>query len=67
VLNNGGKLIIIDFDKNRNISYPRVHNGFSHKELEETLHAVGFTSIQINTFSWGTYFYATRCFHVSIK
>lgn len=35
VLNNGGKLIIIDFDKNDKINHPKVHNGFSHDELKK--------------------------------
>ena len=30
ILNEGGKLIIIDFDKNDKINHPKVHNGFSH-------------------------------------
>ncbi|SEM51639.1 ubiE/COQ5 methyltransferase family protein [Mesobacillus persicus] len=29
ILNNGGKLIIVDFDKNDKIHHPKVHNGFS--------------------------------------
>ena len=53
VLNNGGKLIIIDFDKNDKISHPKVHNGFSHAELNKRLSKVGFQSIEIETFYHG--------------
>lgn len=40
ILNNGGKLIIIDFDKNDKINHPKVHNGFSHEELKKGLSEV---------------------------
>ncbi|WP_221568228.1 class I SAM-dependent methyltransferase [Alkalihalobacillus sp. TS-13] len=53
ILNNGGKLIIIDFDKNDKINHPKVHNGFSHEELKERLSEVGFKSIEIKTFYHG--------------
>lgn len=50
ILNEGGKLIIVDFDKNDKISHPKVHNGFLHEELEEKLSEVGFKSVEIKTF-----------------
>ena len=53
ILNKGGKLIIIDFDKNDNINHPKVHNGFSHEELKVRLSEVGFKSIEIKTFYHG--------------
>ncbi|WP_408011482.1 class I SAM-dependent methyltransferase [Pseudalkalibacillus sp. A8] len=53
ILNNGGKLIIIDFDKNDKINHPKVHNGFSHEELKKRLSEVGFKSIKIKTFYHG--------------
>jgi ubiquinone/menaquinone biosynthesis C-methylase UbiE len=53
ILNEGGKLIIVDFDKNEHISHPKVHNGFVHEELKETLSEVGFTSTVIKTFHHG--------------
>ena len=53
ILNNGGKLIIIDFDKNDKINHPKVHNGFSHDELKRRLSEVGFKSIEIKTFYHG--------------
>jgi len=54
ILNNGGKLIIIDFDKNDKINHPKVHNGFSHEELKKRLSDVGFKSIDMKTFHHGT-------------
>ena len=53
ILNSGGNLIIIDFDKNDKINHPKVHNGFSHKELKKRLSEVGFKSIEIKTFYHG--------------
>jgi ubiquinone/menaquinone biosynthesis C-methylase UbiE len=53
ILNDGGKLIIIDFDKNDKIDHPKVHNGFSHEELKKRLSEVGFKSIEIETFYHG--------------
>ncbi|WP_078549173.1 class I SAM-dependent methyltransferase [Litchfieldia alkalitelluris] len=53
ILNNGGKLIIIDFDKNDKIYHPKVHNGFSHEDMEKRLSEVGFKSIETKTFYHG--------------
>lgn len=53
ILNDGGKLIIIDFDKNDKINHPNVHNGFSHEDLKKKLSEVGFKSIEIKTFFHG--------------
>ncbi|MFC7782895.1 class I SAM-dependent methyltransferase [Rossellomorea sp. GCM10028870] len=53
ILNDGGKLIIVDFDKNEQISHPKVHNGFDHENLKEKLSEVGFTSTEIKTFHHG--------------
>jgi len=50
VLNNGGKLIIVDFDKNEKINHPKVHNGFVHEELKNKLAKVGFKSVEMKTF-----------------
>jgi ubiquinone/menaquinone biosynthesis C-methylase UbiE len=53
ILNEGGKLLIIDFDKNDKINHPKVHNGFTHDELKKRLSEVGFTSTEIKTFYHG--------------
>ncbi|MFA9458095.1 class I SAM-dependent methyltransferase [Halalkalibacter sp. AB-rgal2] len=52
-LNSGGKLIIVDFDKNDKINHPKVHNGFSHEELKRTLSEAGFKSTDIKTVHHG--------------
>lgn len=53
ILHDGGKLIIVDFDKNENISHPKVHNGFVHEELKDQLSDAGFRSTEIRTFHHG--------------
>lgn len=53
ILNEGGKLIIVDFDKNNKIDHPKVHNGFSHEELIKLLSEVGFKTNKVNTFYHG--------------
>jgi ubiquinone/menaquinone biosynthesis C-methylase UbiE len=53
IIIDGGKLIIIDFDKTDKIKHPKVHNGFSHEELKKSLSEVGFTSIEMKTFYHG--------------
>ncbi|MBU8684415.1 class I SAM-dependent methyltransferase [Bacillus haynesii] len=53
ILNDGGKLIIIDFDKNDKIQHPKVHSGFSHEELKKRLSDVGFKSTEMKTFYHG--------------
>lgn len=53
ILNDGGKLIIIDFDKNDKIQHPKVHNGFSHEGLKKRLSDIGFKSTEMKTFFHG--------------
>lgn len=53
VLNDGGELWIVDFDKNERISHPKVHNGFAHEELKGQLAEAGFGSTEIQTFHHG--------------
>lgn len=53
ILNDDGKLIIVDFDKNDNVYHPKVHNGFSHESLKNILSEVGFKSTKIKTFYQG--------------
>ncbi|MBC1935928.1 methyltransferase domain-containing protein [Listeria grandensis] len=52
-LNENGKLIIVDFDKNPQISHPKVHNGFVAAELEELLAQTGFNNATIEVFHHG--------------
>ncbi len=60
VLNDEGKLVVIDFDKNHKINHPKVHNGFSHEELKKTLSEVGFKSIKITTFYHGNHIFMNQ-------
>src|SRR5699024_135193 len=59
-LNNGGKLIIIDFNKNNRVSHPKIHNGFSHDEMEKSLSEVGFKCNEIKTFYYGKRIFAKQ-------
>jgi len=60
VLTPGGKLIIVDFDKNENVSHPKIHSGFSQEELNNTLADLGFNSINIKTFHHGKRIFAKQ-------
>ncbi len=53
LLNKGGHLIIVDFDKNANIVSEDVHNGFDQKELAGVLHDLSFANIESRTFYHG--------------
>lgn len=53
ILRDGGRLLIVDFDKQEEISHPLVHNGFSHDVLKELFMEVGFKSSTMNTFHYG--------------
>lgn len=60
VLKKDGKLIIIDFDKNSKVSHPKIHNGFTHQEMEKNLSQVGFKPIEIITFHQGEKIFAKQ-------
>lgn len=60
VLNNNGRLIIIDFDKNDNVNHPKIHSGFSHNQLKNILSEVGFKSTEIKTFYHGERIFANQ-------
>lgn len=53
VLNPGGHLLIVDFDKNEEIQSDLVHNGFNQAELSELLSGIGYGKIQSKTFYSG--------------
>ncbi|QVY60436.1 class I SAM-dependent methyltransferase [Cytobacillus gottheilii] len=53
ILNDEGKLIIVDFDKNDKIQHPKVHNGFVQNDLKNLLSVAGFKSTDIHTFHHG--------------
>ncbi|WP_159881691.1 class I SAM-dependent methyltransferase [Paenibacillus puerhi] len=54
VLNEGGHLLIVDFNKNENIVSDLVHNGFHQVELTDTMTKIGFRDIQSKTFYSGS-------------
>jgi len=54
VLNQGGHLLIVDFDKNEKIDSDMVHNGFDQRELSETMTKIGYRNVQTKTFYTGS-------------
>src|SRR5699024_5813359 len=59
-LHDGGKLIIVDFDKNDNVSHPDIHSGFSQEELKKKLSEIGFISTDMKTFHHGEQIFAKQ-------
>ncbi len=53
LLNPKGSLVIVDFDKNIDISSDLVHNGFIQKQLAEEIKSLGFSAVESNTFHSG--------------
>ncbi len=53
VLNEGGHLLIVDFNKNENVVSNVVHNGFSQAELTDTMTKIGYKDIESKTFFTG--------------
>lgn len=53
VLNEGGHLLIVDFDKNEKVVSDIVHNGFNQEELTDLMTKIGYTNIQSKTFYSG--------------
>jgi len=54
VLNEGGHLLIVDFNKNENIVSDLVHNGFHQDELSDRMTKIGYRNIQSKTFHHGS-------------
>ncbi|WP_313164963.1 class I SAM-dependent methyltransferase [Sedimentibacter sp.] len=54
VLNPGGHLVIVDFDKNDNIVSDMVHSGFEQEKLREDMLSIGYKNIQSKTFYNGS-------------
>lgn len=53
VLNEGGHLLIVDFNKNEQIASDLVHNGFDQAELTDTMIKIGYRNTQSKTFYTG--------------
>lgn len=54
LLNEGGHLIIVDFDKNEDIVSDMVHPGFDITELTDIMTHIGYREIQSETFYNGS-------------
>ncbi|ACV62333.1 Methyltransferase type 12 [Desulfofarcimen acetoxidans DSM 771] len=54
VLNVGGHLLIVDFNKNDEIVSDMVHNGFDQEKLIELMIKIGYREIQSKTFYTGS-------------
>lgn len=54
VLNEGGHLIIVDFNKNEKIVSDLVHNGFNQAALTDMMTKIGYKDIQSKTFYTGS-------------
>ncbi|HAG42813.1 MAG TPA: methyltransferase type 12 [Clostridium sp.] len=53
VLNPGGHLLIVDFNKNEEIVSDIVHNGFDQVKLTDIMAKIGYKDIQSKTFYTG--------------
>lgn len=54
VLNEGGHLLIVDFDRNEKIVSDMVHNGFNQIELADIMGKIGYRNIQSKIFYTGS-------------
>ena len=54
VLNVGGHLLIVDFNKNEEIVSDMVHNGFDQVKLTDIMTKIGYRDIQSKTFYTGS-------------
>ncbi|MNO43793.1 ubiquinone/menaquinone biosynthesis methyltransferase [compost metagenome] len=53
VLNEGGHLLIVDFDKNEKVASDIVHNGFNQAELTDIMTKIGYRNIRSKSFYTG--------------
>lgn len=54
VLNEGGHLLIVDFNKNEKKVSDIVHNGFNQAKLTDIMTKIGYRDIQSKTFYNGS-------------
>ena len=54
VLNVGGHLLIVDFNKNEKVVSDMVHNGFDQEKLTDIMTKIGYRDIQSKTFYTGS-------------
>ncbi len=60
VLNPGGHLIIVDFDKNVEIDSELVHNGFDQAALANIINEMGYKNVRSRTFYHGSKMFMNR-------
>lgn len=53
VLADDGEVFIVDFDKNHEVTHPKVTNGFTHGNLKEMMENAGFKNIKVKNFYEG--------------
>jgi len=53
VLNEGGQMLIVDFNRNEKVDSDLVHNGFQQELLREAMQRMGFRDIRSKTFYTG--------------
>ncbi|MDK8180309.1 class I SAM-dependent methyltransferase [Paenibacillus sp. UMB4589-SE434] len=54
VLNEGGHVLIVDFNKNEKVVSDIVHNGFNQAKLTDIMTKIGYKNIQSKTFYHGS-------------
>jgi len=54
VLNEGGHLLIVDFNENEKVVSDIVHNGFNQVKLTDIMTKIGYRNIQSKTFYHGS-------------
>ncbi|SCS82115.1 class I SAM-dependent methyltransferase [Staphylococcus caeli] len=59
-LNDGGQLILVDFDKNERINHPKVYNGFEQSDIRNVLEQSGLTNISTHTFYTGDHIFMNQ-------
>lgn len=60
LLNPGGQLLIVDFNKDEGIAHDKVHNGFVQAELADAAKQAGFAHAQAETFYHGQRMFMNR-------
>ncbi|WP_028391063.1 class I SAM-dependent methyltransferase [Bacillus cihuensis] len=53
ILDDGGHLLVVDFNKNEKVASEIVHNGFNPEELTDIMTKIGYRDIQFKTFYTG--------------
>lgn len=59
-LNEGGELLLIDFDENHRVNHPLLHSGFSQAALTKQLTSIGFSAVKSHTFYEGKKIFANE-------